>query len=90
MRGERPRSRVHSAIRSATALPPSHWFSGLPMTSVSRGASGIAVLSAGGCTIGMLAPRSNSASTSLRIAGLISVSSSREARRSLTTFFRVA
>jgi hypothetical protein len=37
----------------------------------------------------MLAPRRNSSSTSLRTAGLISVCSSSDARRSLTTFFNV-
>jgi hypothetical protein len=37
----------------------------------------------------MLAPRRNSSSTSLRSAGLTSVFSSSDARRSLTTFFMV-
>ena len=75
LRAQRP-SPVHSASGSAT-------------TSVSLGVSGISAPSRGKGTTGMLAPRRNSSSTSLRIAGLTSVSSSSDARRSLTTFFIV-
>lgn len=60
---------------------------GVEEQDVSLGLSGTSVLSFGNGSRGMLAPWRNSFSASLRIAGLISVTWSSEARRSLTTFF---
>lgn len=59
------------------------------MMSVSLGELEIAVLSAGNGTMGTLAPLSNCFWTRERMVGFTSVSKSSDARRSLTTFFKV-
>lgn len=78
---------LHAATSAVQAGVPSS--SGSTITSVSLVESGTSMLSRGNGTTGMLAPRRNPSSTSLRIVGLVSVSSSGDARRSLTTFFVV-
>ena len=85
-----PRLRVHSAIRARSSLPPVPLSSGIKHNhGEAAGQSCTSVLSLGSRTRGIARPFSNSALINAAMVGAISRSSSRYARRSLTTFFRV-